>query len=75
MKSALTNLLLIALLQEMTFDQIIECIRKNPGMNLDALAARIGVSRRTTVRMIDRLKKQGRIRRKGGTRGVWEVLV
>ena len=55
-------------------NQIIESVRKNPSMSLDELARQIGVSRRTTVRMIDRLKKQGRIRRKGGTRGVWEVL-
>ena len=55
-------------------NQIIECVRKTPTISLDELAGRIGVSRRTIVRMIDRLKKQGRIRRKGGTRGVWEVL-
>ena len=55
-------------------NQIVECLRETPSISLDELAKRIGVSRRTVVRMVDRLKKQGRIRRKGGTRGVWEVL-
>ena len=55
-------------------NQIVECLRATPSISLDELAKRIGVSRRTVVRMVDRLKKQGRIRRKGGTRGVWEVL-
>ena len=55
-------------------NQIVECLRETPCISLDELAKRIGVSRRTIVRMIDRLKKQGCIRRKGGTRGVWEVL-
>ena len=55
-------------------NQIVECVRKNPSISLDELSERIGVSRRTIVRMIDRMKKQGCIRRKGGTRGVWEVL-
>ena len=55
-------------------NQIVECLRETPSISLDELAKRIGVSRRTIVRMIDRLKKQGSIRRKGGTRGVWEVL-
>ena len=55
-------------------NQIVECVRKNPSISLDELSERIGVSRRTIVRMIDRMKKQGRIRRKGGTRGVWEIL-
>lgn len=55
-------------------NQIVECLRVTPSISLDELAKRIGVSRRTIARMVDRLKKQGRIRRKGGTRGVWEVL-
>lgn len=55
-------------------NQIVECLRETPSISLDELAKRIGVSRRTVVRMVDRLKKEGRIRRKGGTRGVWEVL-
>ena len=55
-------------------NQVVECLRETPSISLDELAKRIGVSRRTIARMVDRLKKQGRIRRKGGTRGVWEVL-
>ena len=55
-------------------NQIVECLRETPSISLDELAKRIGVSRQTIIRMIDRMKKQGRIRRKGGTRGVWEVL-
>lgn len=54
-------------------ERLLECIGKQPRLNQNELAERMGVSRRTIARMIDRLKNQGRLRRIGGTRGQWEV--
>lgn len=54
-------------------ERLLECIGRQPRLNQNELAERIGVSRRTVVRIIDRLKRQGRLRRIGGTRGHWEV--
>ena len=54
-------------------ERLLECIGKQPRLNQNELAERIGVSRRTIARMIVRLKDQGRLHRIGGTRGQWEV--
>ena len=50
-------------------------MKKNPNITYDELARSLGKGRRTVVRYIDKLKKEGKIRRIGSARGGrWEVV-
>jgi predicted HTH transcriptional regulator len=53
--------------------RILELLRNDPKCRIQDLAAGCGVSRATIDRLLKILKAQKRIRRIGGTRGVWEV--
>ena len=59
--------------QEMNL-RILELLRSDPRCRIQDLAIRCGVSRATIDRLLKSLKAQKRIRRVGGTRGVWEIL-
>lgn len=53
--------------------RILEMIRGNRGLTIEAMAEICHVSRPTVNRAIKALKGNGRLRRVGGTRGSWEV--
>ncbi len=56
-------------------DQVImKCLRDDAKMSAAKIAKVANVTTRTIERALTRLKASGRIRRKGGTRGVWEVI-
>ncbi len=56
-------------------DQVImRCLRDDAKMSAARIAKIANVTTRTIERALTRLKAYGRIRRNGGTRGVWEIL-
>ena len=56
-------------------DQVImRCLRDDAKMSAARIAKIANVTTRTIERAWTRLKAYGRIRRNGGTRGVWEIL-
>ena len=52
---------------------ILECLRGDAKMSAAKIAKRAKVTTRTIERVFVRLRTSGRILRKGGTRGSWEV--
>jgi len=58
-----------------TEDQIIEFLRQNGSITTKKLGEAIGISKRTVLKQIDKLKGQSRLRRIGSTRGgYWEII-
>ena len=53
---------------------VLVTLSENPSATIPGLMEVCQVSRETIKRALKTLKDAGRIRRKGGTRGVWEVL-
>ena len=53
---------------------VFAAIAADPKITIAGLGKRLGVSHATVERSQKALQIAGRIRRKGGTRGVWEVL-
>lgn len=53
---------------------IIELISTNPTISIDAMADKIGISKRAVAKQISKLKGLGIIERKGSHRaGLWEI--
>jgi len=57
-----------------TAQVVVETLASCPSATISMLMGVCHVSRETIKRVLKNLKDAGRIRRKGGTRGVWEVL-
>ena len=56
-------------------ERIVQLMKDNSSVTTVELAAILGINRSAVMRHIDKLKKEGRIRRKGGDRGgEWIVL-
>ena len=55
-------------------DLILSRLKSNTRISVRQLASELPVSKATVERTLRKLQTSGRIRRKGGTRGVWEVL-
>ena len=53
---------------------VMDCLRGDAKMSAAKMAKVAHVTARTIERVLGRLKAAGRINRKGGTRGVWEVV-
>ena len=53
---------------------VVDCLRGDAKMSAAKMAKVAHVTTRTIERVLGRLKASGRINRKGGTRGVWEVV-
>ena len=49
-------------------------LKSNTRISVRQLASELPISKATVERTLRKLQTSGRIRRKGGTRGVWEVL-
>ena len=61
--------------KDSNLDQVImKCLRDDAKMSAAKIAKVANVTTRTIERALMRLKASGRIRRKGGTRGVWEIV-
>ncbi len=54
--------------------RLFNALKRNPKASIVALARDLCVSHATVERAEKALQSEGRIRRKGGTRGVWEIL-
>ena len=54
--------------------RLFNALKRNPKASIVALAKDLSVSHATVERAEKALQSEGRIRRKGGTRGVWEIL-
>lgn len=57
-----------------TVQTVLVTLSENPSATIPSLMEVCQVSRETIKRALKTLKDAGLIRRKGGTRGVWEVL-
>ena len=55
-------------------ERVLSVLKRNPKASIIALSKELGISHATIERTEKALQTVGRIRRKGGTRGVWEVL-
>ena len=55
-------------------ERVLSVLKRNPKASIIALSKELGISHATIERTEKALQMVGRIRRKGGTRGVWEVL-
>lgn len=55
-------------------DLLLAKLKLNPRVSVRQLASELPISKATVERGLHKLQSAGRIRRKGGTRGVWEVL-
>ena len=56
-------------------DQIIEMIRRDASITTEKLGEALGISKRAVLKQIDKLKKQGRLRRVGPSKGGhWQVI-
>ena len=55
-------------------DLILIKLKSNVRISVRQLASELPISKATVERNLRKLQTTGRIRRKGGTRGVWEVL-
>ena len=55
--------------------KVMRCIEKNPKITYEELVKQTGFGRKTVERRIQVLKEKGMIRRVGGTRGSWEVII
>ena len=53
---------------------VMNCLRGDAKMSVAKIAKVANVTTRTIERALMRLKASGRIKRKGGTRGVWEIV-
>ena len=53
---------------------VMDCLRRDAKMSTAKMAKVAHVTTRTIERVLGRLKASGCINRKGGTRGVWEVV-
>ena len=57
-----------------TEGQILDLIRKDNTITTLRLSSHLGISKRAVLKQIDKLKKQGRLRRIGPARGGhWEI--
>ena len=64
-----------AIAEDANLEQVVmNCLRGDVKMSAAKIAKVANVTTRTIERALTRLKVSGRIRRKGGTRGVWEVI-
>ncbi len=54
--------------------RLLNALKHNPKASIVTLAKDLRVSHATVERAEKTLRSEGRIRRKGGTRGVWEIL-
>ena len=64
-----------AIAEDANLEQVVmNCLRGDVKMSAAKIAKVANVTTRTIERALTRLKASGRIRRKGGTRGVWEVI-
>ena len=58
-----------------TEDKIVERIRQDVFITTEKLGENLGISKRAILKQIEKLKKQGRLRRIGPARGGhWEVV-
>lgn len=58
-----------------TEDQIIDMIKYDKHVTTSAMADQLGISKRAVLKQIDKLKVQGKIKRKGSARaGYWELV-
>ena len=55
-------------------DKLLKMIRANGRVTIEEMMRQCRVSRPTITRAISGLKVAGRVRRIGGTRGVWEII-
>ena len=55
-------------------DLLLAKLKLNPRVSVRQLASELPISKATVERGLHKLQSAGRIRRKGGTRGVWKVL-
>ena len=64
-----------ALVADANLEQVVmDCLRGDAKMSAAKMAKVAHVTTRTIERVLGRLKASGRINRRGGTRGVWEVV-
>ena len=64
-----------AVAEEADIEQIVmDSLRGNGKVSAAKMAKITKVTTRTVERALVRLKASGRIRRRGGTRGVWEII-
>jgi len=58
-----------------TEDQILTLIRHDPSVTTTSLGAALGITKRAVLKQVDKLKRQGRLRRVGPAKGgYWEVI-
>lgn len=57
-----------------TADSVIRLLRQDSRMSAIRMATALGIGRRTAQRALKSLRLSGKIRRRGGTRGYWEVM-
>jgi len=58
-----------------TEDRILDLLRQEPSITTVAMGLSLGITKRAVLKQIDKLKAQGRLRRKGPAKGGrWEVL-
>jgi len=58
-----------------TEDCILDLIRQDDAVTTERMGELLGISKRAVLKQIDKLKKQGRLRRVGAAKGgYWEVL-
>ena len=53
---------------------VMKAIMRNPRLTVRQLATELPISKATVERALKALRKLGKLRRVGGTRGVWEIV-
>ncbi len=53
---------------------VMKAITRNPHLTVRQLATELPISKATVERTLKALQKIGKLRRVGGTRGVWEII-
>lgn len=56
-------------------EAVFDALRDDPKLSATRMASMLGVASRTVQRALKTLQETGRIRRIGGTRGKWDVIV